>query len=66
MTLSIIEILGTQEQEATEDREVQTAGEKLNETKDVGKLSKEEEMRLKEEKPRQGKRWRPTTNKARA
>jgi len=49
--LSIIEILGTQEQEATGDREVQTTGEKLNEIKDIGKLSKEEEMRLGEEKP---------------
>ena len=58
--LPIIEIQGTQEQEATGDREVQTTGETLNEIKDIGKVSKEEEMRLGEEKPRQGKRWRPT------
>lgn len=56
---SIIEIPGTL-QEATGDREVQTIGEKLNEVKDGGKLSKEEEMRLGEEKQRQGERWRPT------
>jgi hypothetical protein len=63
--LPIIEIQGTQEQEATGDREVQTTGETLNEIKDIGKLSKEEEMRLGEEKPRQGARSRPTISNLR-
>ena len=63
--LPIIEIQGTQEQEATGDREVQTTGETLNEIKDKGKLNKEEEMRLGEEKPRQGERWRPTISNVR-
>ena len=62
---SIIEILGTQEQEATGDQEVQTTGEILNEIKDIGKLSKEEEMRLGEEKLRHGERWRPTISNLR-
>jgi len=62
---SIIEILGTQELEATGDQEVQTTGETLNEIKDIGKLSKEEEMRLGEEKLRQGERWMPTISNVR-
>jgi hypothetical protein len=63
--LPIIEIQGTQEQEATGDRGVQTTGETLNEIKDIGKVSKEEEMRPGEEKPRQGERWRPTISNVR-